>query len=61
MLTPKQVRALQVIRDHGPIRPYRFGQKLWPAATWAACGSAALSATSGRIGVTVASTSAATC
>jgi len=27
--TPTAIRALKIIRDHGPIRPREFGEKLW--------------------------------
>jgi len=30
MLTPKRRRALEIIRDHGPIGPGRFAEYMWP-------------------------------
>jgi len=29
-LTEAQKKACQILRDHGPIRPREFAQKMWP-------------------------------
>lgn len=30
MLSPKRRRALEIIRDFGPLSPGRFAQRMWP-------------------------------
>ena len=30
MLTKPQRKALQILRDHGPIQPREFAKKMWP-------------------------------
>ena len=29
-LTASQRRALEIVRDHGPIKPREFSEKMWP-------------------------------
>ncbi len=37
-LTPTQVRALTILRDHGPLTPRAFAQKMWPDSPgWQRC------------------------
>lgn len=31
-LTDKQIKALIILRDHGPMRPEEFARRMWPDA-----------------------------